>query len=78
MNDKYAWLRTIKAHGWENIFSAVLDVLEPFGALGAQALWVLQPALSILVSREALGSIAQALEEPDELQRLREELFLED
>ncbi len=78
MNDEFHWLRQVKAHGWENIFSAVLDTLEPFGALGAQALWILQPTLGIFVSREALGDIASALEEPDQLQRLREQLFLED
>ena len=78
MNDKYAWLQQVKAHGWENIVSAALDALEPFGVLSAQALWILQPALGLFIPREALSSVALALEEPDELERLREQLFLED
>lgn len=78
MKDEYRWIEQVKAHGWGNILSAALDVLEPFGVLSAQALWVLQPALGIFVSREALSGVARALEEPGELERLREQLFLED
>jgi hypothetical protein len=78
MSDKYSWLRQVKTQGWENILSAALDVLEPFGALGAQALWFLQPTLGLFVSKDALSGVAHALEEPGELNRLRELLFLDD
>jgi hypothetical protein len=78
MKDEYRWIEQVKAQGWGNILSAALDALEPFGVLSAQALWVLQPALGIFVSREALSGVARALEEPGELERLREQLFLED
>jgi hypothetical protein len=74
MNDEYSWLQHIKARGLENILSAALDVLEPLGPLGAQAVWLLQPALGIFVSRTALDNIARALEEPDTLERLRSHL----
>jgi hypothetical protein len=78
MSDEYTWLRQVKTRGWENILSAALDVLEPFGALGAQVVWFLQPTLGLFVSRDALSGVARALEEPNELNRLREQLFLDD
>jgi hypothetical protein len=75
MNDKYSWLQHIKAHRLGDILTIALDVFEPLGPLGAQAVWFLEPALGIFVSRAALESIAHALEEPDELERLRAQLL---
>lgn len=59
----------------ENMLGAALDALEPFGALAAQALWVLQPGLGLLLPRAALEDVAHALEEPGGIERLRASLF---
>jgi hypothetical protein len=71
---EYDWIKRAKAHGWDTILNAALDTLEPFGALGANAIWILQPALGLLVPKEALEAVAHALEEPGGIERLRERL----
>lgn len=48
-----------------------LDVLEPLGALGAQALWVAQPVLGLWLPRQAVRELAEALEAPGGIERLR-------
>jgi hypothetical protein len=69
-----AWIEGVRARGLGNALSVALDVLEPLGPLGAQLLWVAGPALGLFVSRDALGSLANALEEPGGIERLREQL----
>ncbi len=54
--------------------NTMLDVLEPFGPLGAQVLYVFQPVSGLLGWRSAIGQIAQALEEPDGVAELRRRL----
>ena len=69
------WIREIRARGWGEAFSAALDVLEPFGPLGAQFLWIAQPAARLIGGwGDAFGVLAQALEEPGGIERLREML----
>jgi hypothetical protein len=68
------WIRAAKARGLGDVLSVALDVLEPLGLLGAQVLWVLQPALGIFGMREAVGDLAEALEEPGGVERLRQQL----
>jgi hypothetical protein len=70
----HEWVEQAKARGLGHALSVALDVLEPLGPLGAQLLWVAQPVLGIMVSRSALGSVAQALEEPGGIDRLRQQL----
>ncbi len=73
--NKYDWVEEIRARGWGDAFSAALDVLEPLGPLGAQMLWIAQPAARVIGGwGEALGALAQALEEPGGIERLRQEL----
>lgn len=58
------------------MLSFMLDTFAPFGPLGAQMLYVAQPALGLFVRREMLDDIAHALEEPggiDALRRLLDE-----
>ena len=43
-NPEYEWIEKIRARGWGDVFSTALDILEPLGPLGAQLLWVAQPA----------------------------------
>ncbi|MEO8608569.1 MAG: hypothetical protein ABI690_11835 [Chloroflexota bacterium] len=71
------WVEQARARGLGNALSVALDVLEPLGPLGAQLLWVAQPVLGIMVSRSMLDSMAQALEEPGGIERLRQQLEAE-
>jgi len=75
----YDWIEKIRARGWGDAFSTALDVLEPLGPLGAQLLWVAQPAAHWLGGwGESLGELALALEDPDGIERLRELLEQDD
>jgi hypothetical protein len=71
------WIQRVQARGLEQVFCTVLDVLEPFGPLGAQLIWIAQPAASVLgrdLWGEALTELAEALEEPGGVARLRQRL----
>lgn len=68
------WIGQIKARGWGNAFSALLDVIEPLGPLGAQLLWVAQPAMGLFGLGNMLADIAQILETPGGVERLRRAL----
>jgi hypothetical protein len=73
--DEYEWLREIRARGWGDALSTALDLLEPLGPLGAQVLWVAQPAARLVGGGgEMLGALAQALEQPGGVERLRRAL----
>jgi hypothetical protein len=74
MTEKTQLVQQLKANGWESSAVFVLDVLEPLGPLGAQVLWVLQPALGAFVPRDVLGDLATVLEDPDETADLRRQL----
>jgi hypothetical protein len=65
------WIQTVKTRGLEGALRLTLDVLEPFGALGANALWTLQPLLGVFLPSAMLGDIARALETPAHLAALR-------
>ncbi len=68
------WIKQVRARGWGAAFSTALDVLEPLGPLGAQLLWIAQPAARLIGGWELVGGLAQALEEPGGVDRLREQL----
>ena|GEM_PF-689751 len=68
-------VEAIRARGWEQAVSTALDVLEPLGPLGAQALWIAQPAARLIGGwGDALGILATTLEAPGGIQRLRQAL----
>lgn len=71
------WIQQVHSRGLGQACCTVLDVLEPFGPLGAQMLWVAQPTTR-LIGRdwwgEALAELATALEEPGGVARLRQRL----
>jgi hypothetical protein len=69
-----AWIEQAKRNGWGDFLGTALDVLEPFGPLGAQMLWIAQPALSLWVARDVVNELASALEEPGGIDHLREQL----
>jgi hypothetical protein len=71
------WIERIQARGLEQVFCTALDVLEPFGPLGAQLIWIAQPAAHLIgrdLWGEALTALAEALEEPGGVERLRQRL----
>jgi hypothetical protein len=69
------FIRQVRARGWGDALSTALDVLEPLGPLGAQLLYVAQPAARMIGGwGESLGVLAQALEEPGGIERLRQAL----
>jgi hypothetical protein len=70
----FEWLTQVQARGWGGALSTALDVLEPFGALGAQFLWVAQPAFGLLGAEAIVRGLAQALEEPGGIEALRKAL----
>lgn len=68
-------IQAVRARGLQNAATLALDVLEPFGAIGAQVLWVAQPAARLIGGwGDALGTLAAALEDPDGIERLRHAL----
>jgi hypothetical protein len=71
---KYDWVEAAKTRGLDDALGVALDALEPLGPLGAQLLWVLQPALGLFIARATVSDIAQALEAPGGIERIREQL----
>ncbi len=67
------WIHEIRARGWGSVLITALDVLEPLGPVGAQMLWIAQPAARLIGGwGDAVGGLAQALEEPGGIERLRQ------
>lgn len=70
----FEWLTQVQARGWGGVLTVALDILEPFGTLGAQFLWVAQPAFGLLGAEAIIRGLAQALEAPGGIEALREAL----
>ncbi len=68
------WARQIRAARLDGPVGALLDAAEPLGPLGAQLLWIAQPALGLLVPRDEIGSLARLLDAPGGVAWLREQL----
>jgi hypothetical protein len=47
-----------------------LEAGRPLSLIGGQVLWLLQPLLGLVVSRDMIGHAAQLLEEPEALDEL--------
>ncbi len=68
------WLTALQSRGWGRLFSVLLTIIEPVGPLGAQLLWVAQPATRFIGGKvwgNALHELAQALETPAGIETLR-------
>ena len=52
----------------------MLDVVEPIGPLAAQFLWVMQPLARIFGAGQVAHDLANALEDPDGIADIREQL----
>ncbi|MCU0495739.1 MAG: hypothetical protein MUF87_00145 [Anaerolineae bacterium] len=68
------WITQIKVRGLAGIISWGLTILEPFGAFGANLLYVLQPTFGILGWGAPIQDIAQALETPGGIEALQQQL----
>ncbi len=71
------WRHHLRTTPLVELLALLLDVTEPLGPLGAQVLWVAQPALGLMVSREAVADLAQVLERPGGVAWLRAQLVAE-
>ena len=69
MND---WIKQAKLRGLANPLRVLLDVLEPLGPLGAQMLYIAQPASRVLGMSDGVRQLAETLEEPGGIERLRQ------
>ncbi|MEP0763250.1 MAG: hypothetical protein HRF48_11000 [Chloroflexota bacterium] len=68
------WGQRLHAAGLGGVIAALLDAAEPLAPLGAQALWVAQPALGLLLPRDAVADLARVLDAPGGVAWLRERL----
>lgn len=75
MIEQKDWTQRARERGLLGAVHLMLDVLEPLGPLGAQLLWVAQPAAGLFGGAKALGEIAEALEAPEGLDTLRQRLY---
>ena len=66
------WLDALRARGWTGGLTTALDIVEPFGPLVAQVLWVVQPISGVFGGRAAIRDLAHALEDPEGIERLRQ------
>jgi hypothetical protein len=69
-----AWLDSLRARGLAGAAATALDLIEPLGPLGAGALQVSAPLLGVVVPRGAVMALAEALETPAGIERLRAHL----
>lgn len=72
-----AWAARLHETGLDGIAGVLLDAGAPLAPLGAQLLYVAQPALGLIVAPEFVGDLAQVLEAPDGIAWLRSELGLD-
>ncbi len=68
------WAGRLRAAGLDGLVGALLGAAAPLAPLGAQVLWVAQPALSLVMPRAEIDTLARALEDPTELAWLRERM----
>ncbi len=52
----------------------LLDIAAPFGVIGAQVLWIMQPVATLFGKGQAMGDFATWLEDPNSLRDLRAHL----
>jgi hypothetical protein len=70
------WSARLRSAGLDGLVETLLDVAEPLGPLGAQLLWVAQPALGLVMPAAAgdLDSLADLLDDPGGVAWLRSAL----
>ena len=68
------WIDNLKRLVGAPIASTLLDVIEPVAPVLAQGLWVAQPLAGLWNGGDALGELAEMLEEPGGVEQLRRRL----
>lgn len=58
----------------DGLIGAFLSAAAPLGLLGAQILWIAQPALSVFMPRDEVGDLARLLADPEGVSLLRQKL----
>ncbi|MBX3061651.1 MAG: hypothetical protein U0528_15580 [Anaerolineae bacterium] len=71
------WAQRLQDAGIEGLADALLSQGNPLPLLGAQVLWVLQPALGALMPLREVGELAQLLGSDSGLLWLRQQLQLD-
>ncbi|HOT92280.1 MAG TPA: hypothetical protein PLJ78_13850 [Anaerolineae bacterium] len=61
------WAAAIRARGLADVAIPLLDVLQVWGFVGSQILWMAAP----FMGRQKLAPLAEALEEPETLRHLQ-------
>ena len=64
----------ICTHGLRLPVLAGLEAGRPFSFVGGQLLWLLQPFLGLVISREKIGQAARLMEEPEGIDELIDQL----
>ncbi len=65
------WIAELHVRGLARLALNALDVLEPFGPLGAQALYAGGPLAALFGCKAQSEALARTLETPDGMERLR-------
>ncbi len=66
------WIQQVKDRGLTVPVRVLLDIFEPLGPVGAQLLYIAQPAASLWNGAAWMGHIAAALEQPNGVEQLRQ------
>lgn len=68
----HLWINSLKARGLDSAARTALDALGALGPLAAQAIYVSQPMLRVLGRNIPLDELAEILEQPGGVDRLRQ------
>lgn len=69
--DLEKWARALQQRGLANVAVLALDLLQVWGFVGGQLLWMLEP----FWRNDALATLAEMLEQPETLRNLQEYLL---
>ncbi len=61
------WARTLHGWGITDIVAALLEAAGPMSVIGAQAIYIAQPALGTFLPSQHLTAAAELLEDPQEV-----------
>ena|SRR5258708_15708263 len=65
----------LQAAKLDGVAEVLLDVAGPLGPLGAQALWIAQPVLGLMLPSDEIDGLARVLESPAGVDWLRDALI---
>jgi hypothetical protein len=72
------WAGALRARGWGDALLMALEACEPLMPIGAQMLWIAQPALRLFGGGAAAGALARLLETPEGVAALKARLGADD